>query len=290
MSDGEVLGNAGVGELAKRIRKCGNLAVKAISSAITQSCNDCINHDIGRIYRMMELTKLAGILGLDYDDQFWSCVRRCLVFEVEIESEIIATRGATVYTTHTKAKAKLSPISLGDGSSANDLMRLLRIFEGSGQWKITNVESVDGSDCSIFKSPASGQFSIPLARITLYKQRQVWVPGEAGPRTVQVYDPDLELNVHSDLVKLPVEGRKIICPKAPIQPVQDLFGPIFLTLHNDEVVLPEGPDAGFLGGPVFRMTGFATGGPEGVIFSKAYVRSVSTTVENTLIELRHKPK
>jgi hypothetical protein len=291
VDDFSIFGNGGMGDLEKKIRKCGNLAAKAILGGITRACDDCIRHDIVRIYRMMELAKFANMLGLNYEDQFWSCLRRCMVFEVDIESEIIVTRGGTTYTTHTKAKAKLHPLSLGESDPGmNDILRLLRVFQGSGQWKITNVESIDSSDCSILSTPASGQFHIPFARIRLYKQRQVWIPGESQPRTVGVYDPDLELNVRSDRVKLPAEGRRIFCPKAPVQPVENLFGPVFLTLHNDEVVLPEGIDAEILGGPVFRMTGFATGGPEGVIFSKPYVRSINTTVENTLIEMRHKPQ
>lgn len=288
--EGDLFGSGGSGELANRIRRAGSLAVKALTYAVEKSCQDCMNHRIERIYRMLELARVGALLGLDFDQAFWNCARKCLVFEVSVESEILASGSKATFSTHTKAKAKLRPQTLGQGSDggSDDIVRLMLIFEGSGTWSITDLQPLAVADCKVMAAPSTGRLEIPWAKISLYQKRQVWIPGQ-GPVSSYVFQPEMTLDMRAGLETMPKEGRLMVCPKAPPEPVEDIFAPTFNAFHNDEAVIPSGLEESVLGGPVFRMTGFAPGGPEDVILSKPYFRNIGKATENTLIELRHTP-
>lgn len=271
-------------DLQQRINKAHSLAAQAIKNGITKTCQDCLDHKIWRIYRMMRLVKKAIFaLDVDYTETWRACAKRCLVFELSIESEIVLAEGGTIYTTHTKGKAKLYPHSFG-GEGGDDITQLMLIFEGAGEWPITSLQQTVPEKCSMTKSPKDGKLDVLWAKIHLYKERQTWIPGE-GAVTTYEFDPDMTLKLRSGLPPMPKEGRTVICPKAPPAKVIDMFGPKFNVLHNDEAMVDEA-----VGAPVFRMTGFTPGGPDDVILSKPYFKSQSSITENTLIELRHTPK
>lgn len=287
--DGDLFGNGQAGELQKRVRQAGSLATQAIKNGMDKACQRCLQHEIFRIYRMMDLARMAALLGLDYTDALWSCVQKCLVFEISVESEIVSTDGSTIFSTHTKGKAKLKP-ALTDSNNPDPVVLLKLIFSGSGQWDITDLQHTAPPKCVVQASPASGRLDFPWVNIQLYKKRQVWVPGQ-GAVTTYVYDPDLTVYLTAGLSTMPKEHRQMICPPAPPAQISDIFGQLFHMFHNDEVVIPQpgSVDALVLPGPAFRITGFAAGGPEDVIASKPYLRTMGQSTENSLIELRHTP-
>jgi hypothetical protein len=287
--DGGLFGDDQSGALAQRVRRAGSLAAQAIRNGINNACDQCMQHQLSQLGRMLELTHDAGLLGLDYQEAFWSCARKCLVFELEIESEIVSADGG-VMSTHTKGKAKLRPQTLGDTDPVTvDMVRLMLIFSGSGSWDITDLQTPVPPKCTLQVAPASGRLSFPWVKIDLYRKRQVWVPGQ-GPVTGSVFDPDMTVKLRSDLSFMPKEGRTYICPPASPAAVPDFFGPFFNALHNQEVSTPTGLYLEITGGPVFNMTGFVPGGPEDIILSKVYFQTAGSTTENTLIQLRHTPQ
>jgi hypothetical protein len=287
--DGGLLGSDQTGELENRVRRAGNLAAQAIRNGMEKACQRCLEHEIWRLYRMAELTRWAGLLGLNYEEAFWSCARKCLVFELEVESEIISSDGGVTYSTHTKGKAELRPkTSAGDDPGAIDMVRLMLLFEGSDKWNITQLQHTAPGGCAVLAAPAAGRLNFPWVKIDLYKKRQNWVPGE-GIVTSYVLDPDMTVMLRSGLPPMPQEQRRMICPPAPAAAVPDIFGPMFNAFHNHEVVIPDGAGAALIDGPAFRMTGFVPGGPDDVILSKPYGQTLGESVENTLIQLRHTP-
>ena len=284
--DGDLLGNDQSDALGSRVRRAGNLAARALLNAINKACEKCMQHEVFRLYRMLELTRDAALLGLDYDQLFWNCARKCLVFELEVESEITSSDGSVIYATHTKGKAKLRPHSLGSGDA--DLTRLMLIFEGSGKWDVTDLQHTTPPKCQIVATPAPGRLQFPWVKIDLYKKRQVPVPGQ-DPVTTYIFDPDMTVMMRAGLEVMPKEGRQMVCPPAPAMAVADIFCEMFNAFHNNEVLIPNGLEAEIVGGPVFKMTGFVPGGPDDVILSKPYFQTLDVTTENTLIQLRHTP-
>lgn len=290
---GDFFSGGATPELASRITRAGSLATKALNAGITRACDDCIKHDMWRIYRMLKLTRTGALVGIDRTSDLWSCTRRCMVFEVELESEITAVRGEKTFTTKTKAKVKMKPLNPGGGALPPDddaFTRIaLRMFEGNGSWDITSATAA-AEGCTFETTPTSGKFHVPLAKLTLYKKRQVWIPGEPEPRTVYTFDPDMILNLRSELSTKPAEKRVIECKDKPPTNEPDIFGPAFFVLHATESITPSGEEAALLGGGVFRMTGFTAGSPQGIIFSKPYVKQENDLTENTLIDVRHTPR
>lgn len=291
--EGDVFGggtSAKTPELQKRVCRAGNLAARALRNAIDKSCARCLQHEIWQIYRMWDLVRKGELLGLGYGhDAFWNCVRQCLVFELEVESEIVASDGGLIYSAHTKGKAKLRPQTLADDDpNTADLIRSKLIFTGSGIWNIVELQHSEPGDCAILEASASGKLQFPWVQIQLYKKRQTWVPGK-GPITTYVLQPDMMVKMRSGLPPMPKENRTMYCPKAPPAKVPNLFEQTFNAFHNDEAQAPSGIEAEILGGPVFSITGFVRGGPEGIILSKPYFRTAGEATENTLIQLRHSP-
>lgn len=288
----DLSGDDQTGELGKRMVRAAGLASQAISNGIDKACQDCMNHDVWRIYRMLDLCRKAELLGWNYTDKFWKCAKQCLVFELAIESEIVSSDGSVIYSTHTKGKAKLRPQSLdGTDAASVDIARVMLVFTGSGQWDITEMQHTVPARCAMLTAPAAGRLDFPWVKIDLYKKRQVWVPGENEPRNVYVFDPDMTVKMLAGLDVMPKEQRQLIPPEGPPSSIPDLFGHLFHAFHNNELQIPEPGSVGelVLPGPVFNMTGFAPGGPDGVILSKPYAGLFGDSVENTLIELRHTP-
>lgn len=286
--DDTVFGGDQATQLNNRVRRAGSLAAQAIRNAIQTNCQRCLEHDVWRIYRMLELTRVAALLGLGYEQMAWDCIQKCLVFELTIESEIVSSDGGVIISAHTKGKAKLHPVPNDDPSIAMLTWRL----QGSGQWEITELQHTPPSGCAIAAAPAAGRFDVPMVTMDLYKKRQVWIPGDNAPRTVYVFDPQMTVRMRSGLPPMPKEHRQVICPLAPPAPMADIFGQMFNAFHNDELEMPQGLVLDALGGPVFRITGFVQGsGPADVILTKVYpLRTLDVTTENTLIELRHTPQ
>jgi hypothetical protein len=280
-------------ELGKRMIRATGLASKAVSNGITKACQDCLNHDIWRTARMLSLGRLAQLLGWDYDNKVFECIRKCLVFELKIESEIVDRAPNGMFMTHTKATAKLKPMG-SDAGEQEWAQIVLKMFTGTGTWDITEVQNEAG--CPITSAPSSGRIVLPVVKIHLYKERTSYIPGK-GKLVSYVFDPDLEVNLCASLSLMPGEGRVIHCPKVGPQPVGDFFGPFFLGLHASEYVFPQpgSLEADVLGGgPVVRMKGFQQSGAGNVIFAKPYFKTdtdgESVVTENTLVELRHTPK
>lgn len=291
--DQDPSGDDQTGELAKRLVRASGLASLAISKGMDKACQDCMRHDVWRIYRMLDLARRAELIGWNFTDEFWNCARKCLVFELTVESEIVSSDGTVINSTHTKGKAKLRPQSLdGKDAASVDIARLMLVFTGSGQWDITEMQATVPAKCALLSAPVAGRLDFPWVRIDLYKKRQIWVPGDREPRTVYVFDPDMTVKMRSGLEVMPKEGLKIICPKGSPLAITDMFGHLFHLFHNNELQIPAPGSVGeaVLDGPVFSMTGFAPGGPEDVILSKPYAELKGDSVENTLIELRHHPE
>jgi hypothetical protein len=292
LHDGDFAGNGGNNaELNKRVARAYNKAVKAIQNGMKKACDDCMNHKIERIYRMLELARWCELLGISgsHLEQVEACATKCLVFEIQIESEILGSDGSIVYNTHTKGKAKLRPQTLGDSDSGTVfIQRLKLIFTGSGSWDITDLQHTVPADCSMQVSSKAGRVEVPWASIQLYQKRETYVDGQ-GAVTSYVFNPDMTLKLRSGLEIMPKEGRVLACPKAKPADVPDIFGHMFHAFHNDEVEIPQGLGQEVMGGPVFNITGFTPGGPEDVILSNPYFRTIGVATENTLIDLRHTP-
>ncbi|HTI99765.1 MAG TPA: hypothetical protein VL527_12860, partial [Dongiaceae bacterium] len=194
---------------------------------------------------------------------------------------------------HTKGKARLRPKDLNGGAdpTADELTRLMLIFEGSGSWDVTTLSQTEPGKCHVTAAPASGRLKFPWVRIELYKKTQTWVPGQ-GAVTSYKFAPDMVAMLQTGLANMPQEKRVMVCPKAPPANISDIFGHMFHAFHNNEVVTPDGLEAEVMGGtPVFRMTGFVPGGgPEDVILSKPYFQTLDVSTENTLVDLRHTPQ
>ncbi|HTI99217.1 MAG TPA: Ig-like domain-containing protein, partial [Dongiaceae bacterium] len=143
--DDDMLGNSDTSGLATRVRRAGSLAAQALRNGIKQNCDRCLQHDVWRIYRVLELARESALLGLDNDQAFWTCARKCLVFEMSVESEIMSSGDGVTYTTHTKGKARLRPKDLNGGAdpTADELTRLMLIFEGSGSWDVTTLSQTE---------------------------------------------------------------------------------------------------------------------------------------------------
>jgi hypothetical protein len=222
-------------------------------------------------------------------EQVEACATKCLVFEIQIESEIVGSDGQAIFSTHTKGEAKLRPQTLGDSDSGTAFLQRLKLqFTGSGSWDVTDLQHTVPDKCSMQTSPQSGRIDIPWASIQLYQKRETYVPGQ-GAVTSYVFNPDMTLKLRAGLDIMPKEKRVLVCPKAKPAEISDIFGHMFHGIHNDEVELPDGLALEVLGGPVFNMTGFTPGGPEDVILSKSYMRTSGVATENTLIDLRHTP-
>lgn len=276
-------------DLVRRVARAGNLAAQALSNAIDRACDRCMQHDLQQVGRMLTLVKWAGLLGLDYQEKFLSCARRCLVFELEVESEILDTQGS--YSTHTKGKAKLRPMA--DDPAQADWARVMMVFSGSGRWDITNLKVPASDPCSYSAAPQAGQLNFPYVKISLFKERQVWVPGE-GPVTTSVFAPDMYVVMPDRMEDMPAEHWQMTCPdEPPLPPVDYIFAPNFMAIHSDEAGTPTPVEAQIVGdGPILRITGFAAGGVEDVILTKAYLRTYPNGLytENTLIQLHHTPQ
>jgi hypothetical protein len=190
----------------------------------------------------------------------------------------------------TRSTVRLRPMTTA-GDGLDDQLKLM--FTGSAAWNITTMQQID-SACQFTSDPSSGKAEVLVAKVQLYKQRKVLVPGQ-GLVITNVFDPDLALYLRANLATMPKEGRIAYCSPAPSHPIADIFGEIFLGLHNDEVVIPQpgSVEASTLGGPAIKMTGFEQGGGD-IIFTKEYSRSVPTggfpVTEVTTIKLRHTPK
>jgi hypothetical protein len=288
----DISGQNQTGEIAKRMVKASSLASQALLNGINKSCQECMNHNVWRIYRMMDLCHYAELLGWSYTDRFWKCAEKCLVFELKIDSKITSQGSKGTFGTTTKSRIKLKP--QGDASESW-YAQLQLFFLGTATWDITEVQDIQ-TECPVTSSPAAGTAVIPMAKVHLYKKQTINVPG-VGTFVTSVFDPDLEVNLSANVKQMPIEGRVWRCPKDPPVAVDDMFGFMFLGLHNDEVVYPEAGslEGNMLGGPVIRMKGFEQGGSASdVIFTKKYMQSKpagnSTVTEDTTIELRHTPK
>ncbi len=285
--NGNLLGNANAGELAKRVRVAGNLATQAIHNGVTKSCQKCMEHDIARIYRMLDLARMGALIGLSYEDEVWKCARKCLVFELEIESKITSQSSVGTMATDTKAKIKLKPID------DDVVVQLKLLLSGSGQWNITKVDNVGAGECTIADSPSAGQLIVPYLKIGLYQKRVTRVPFH-GYTTTYEFKPDMKLFMRSDPALAPAEGRRSVCPDQPDTTIADTFGRIFEVFHINEEETPQSGsiDEMVMGGSVFRMTGFQYGGLSEVILSKDYEQTggeKTQNTESTHIKLRHKP-
>jgi len=276
-------------DLAKRVVRAGNLAAQALSNAIDRACERCLAHDLQQLGRMLTLAKWAGLLGLDFEEKFWSCARRCLVFELEVESEILDSQGS--YSTHTKGKAKLRPLS-DDPAQADWVRIVLMVFSGSGQWDITSLTVPPSEFCPYTPAPQSGRLRFPYVKISLFKERQVWVPGQ-GPVTTSVFAPDMHVIMSDDMGDMPAEHEQWTCKDGASGTVDYIFAPNFMAIHSDEQGQPTPLEAQLVGnGPILRITGFTPGGPDDVILTKAYLRTYPNGqyIENTLIQLHHTPQ
>jgi hypothetical protein len=280
-------------DLGKRLTSASGLASNAVANGITKACQDCLAHDVWRTARMLSLARIAELLGWDYTSKAFDCIRKCLVFELKIESEIQDQSDKGTFLAHTKSTVKLRP-SGSDAAEQEWAQIVLKRYTGQGQWNITDVQDAN-TKCPITSAPSSGTASVPVVKIHLYKERTVYVPGK-GKVVSYVFDPDLEVYLRASLSTMPDEGRTACCPKDVPKPMTGLFGPSFLVLHADETVSPEAGslEQDELGGPAIRMTGFQQSGAGDVIFSKAYIKTVAVgdtvATENTLIELHHTPK
>jgi hypothetical protein len=287
LQDGGLSAGAAANDcLGNRAARAANLAATALHNAINKACQRCMNHEIWEIYHMGKLVRTAELLGFSEDSEsFFQCARKCLVFELSIESEIVGSNGQYILSTHTKGKAKLRAIE------DDDLLRLKLLFTGSGQWPVTAHQEPDihASGCSWQISPAPGRLQFPLVSIQLYRERMTYVPGQ-GEVTIYTLDPNMTVYMSYNLSLMPKENRVVVCPGVPPPPDINTFDATFCALHNQEGIIPTGIQADLLGGPVFRFTGFSGPGPEDVILTKTYFQSGGGVVtENTLIELRHTP-
>lgn len=282
-----LLNSANAGELARRVSVAGNLATQAIHNGMTKSCQKCMAHDIARIYRMLDLARMGALVGLSYEDEVWECARKCLVFELEIESTLTSISSVGTMRTTTKAKAKLEPLD------DDVIVQLQLLLKGSGQWKITKVDNVGAGKCTIADSPSAGQLIVPYLKIGLYKKRVTRVPFH-GTTTTYEFKPDMKLCMRSSPSLAPAEGRRSVCPDQPDTPISDTFGRLFEVFHIDEEETPESGSLSemVMGGSIFRMTGFTYGGASEVILSKDYEQTggeKTQNTESTHIKLRHKP-
>jgi len=277
-------------ELGKRLISAAGLASKATFNGMTKVCQECMNHNVWRIYRVIDLARKAQLLGWDYDSKLWECIKKCLVFELKIESEITDQTTKGNFLTHTKSTVRLKPFY----QDQDEFSQLQFFFAGTGRWDITELQDIN-SECPITRAPSSGQAALPVVKVHFYKQRTTYVPGQ-GKVITTVFDPDLEVNLRANLSMMPDEGRVVHCPKVPEVPIDKLFGQFFLGFHANEYFFPQpgSLDESVLGGLVLKMKGFQQSGAGNVIFSKPYIKTdtdgESVVTENTLIELRHTPQ
>jgi len=230
---------------------------------------------------------MGALIGLSYEDEVWKCARKCLVFELEIESKITSQSSVGTMATGTKAKIKLKPME------DDVIVQLKLLLSGSGQWNITQVDNVGAGECTIADSPSSGQLIVPYLKIGLYQKRVTRVPFH-GYTTTYEFKPDMKLFMRSDPALAPAEGRRSVCPDQPDTAIADTFGRIFEVFHIKEEETPQSGsiDEMVMGGAVFRMTGFQYGGLSEVILSKDYEQTggdKTQNTESTHIKLRHKP-
>ena len=267
-------GDNQTGSLADRMRRAVALASKGIANGMTRACDQCVQHDLQRMGRVFRLAKMGTLLGFGSDSQYWSCVKRCLVYKLKIEAEITATTTTGTLRTKTKSEPKLTPEDeTGEA------------FTGSGSWNMEEVEPIE-SKCSSTVAPASGSARIPTMLVDLFKERTVTLP-IVGQFVVYEYDPTLWVALGAELSGTPTENWAQHCPKEDPPPVDRIFGPAFLTLHANE----SGSDR--TGSQVLWIRNFDKGSGE-TLFTKDYEREQGTSKgpvkEKTHIELRHTPK
>ncbi len=275
-------------ELGKRLRRMTSLASTAIANGMTKACQQCLKHDIGRMQRMLTLEGYAQLLGWSHEQQLLDCFNQCMVFKMKIDSEIYADTPAGLLLTHTKAEVKLEPIEANVVDQW--LLHGTASYQGTAEWQITSVREFE-TQCPIAANPESGQANFPLVHVKFFRKETVNDP-KAGAIVTYVLDPHLEVYLRASKSEMPREDRTMYCEGSDPVDLGDIYGPTFLSLHNDEIISPESGslEEMMLGGPCVKVTDFEGSGSGEILFTKEFNRTESKATEVTTIELRHTPQ
>ena len=271
-------GGIASGELANRMRRATALASHGIVNNMTHACDQCVQHDLERMGRVLRMARMGELLGFGSESQYTACVNRCLVYKLKIEAEITATTSVGTLRTKTKSEIKLNP--------ANDSgEKFGESFTGSGSWYIEELETLE-CKCPSTTAPASGTARIPTVLVDLFKERTVTLP-IVGQFVIYEYDPTLWVALGAELSGPPAENWQLNCPEADPPLIDRVFSPVFLGFHANE----GGSDVS--GSWVLWLRDFEKGSGE-TLFTKDYEREQATSKgpikEKTRIELRHTPR
>jgi hypothetical protein len=267
-----------------RVAIGNSLAADALHNALQKACQACLQHDLAKIEKMIELVHAADLLSFgNYLPEVQQCIAKCLQFELHFRSTFELPTDAGIWTIKTEARVKLR---LDEGGIGTYELHRYASLHGSGRWEITDIIFPTLTPAVLSFAPKAGVMSIPIYMLKMYKQRTVWVPG-TGPVTSSVLDPSATMYLKADAAA-PSENATLAIPGIYSEPMADVFAPAFAAMHVNELVSsdPIAPP-GWL--PSFVMTGWTGPGGDDIIFTKVYIQKLDESVENTLIELHHTP-
>ena len=272
------------GRIQSRLAIGNSLASAALHNALTKACQGCLNHDITKIEKMLEIARAAALLNYgDYLPEIQACIAKCLRFELHFRSTFDLPTDLGTWTVKTEARVKLR---LAENGVDIQMIHKYAYLSGSGSWDITDINppSFPPPIVTII-APKSGRMTIPAFMLKLYKQRTVWVPG-TGAVTNWVLQPNATMFLKATK-PTPSENAELFVVTF-IQQLPDLFAPSFAAMHIHELVQQPGiaPPEWF---PSFVMGGWAGQAGGDIILTRSYVQTLSEAVENTLIELHHTP-
>ena len=270
--------------LQSRVAIGNALAADALHKALQKACQACLQHDLAKIEKMIELVHAADLLSYgNYMPEVKQCIAKCLQFELHFRSTFELPTDAGIWTIKTEARVKLRLNEEGVGTYE---LHRYAYLQGSGRWEITDIIFPTLTPAVLSAAPKAGVMVIPIYMLKMYKQRTVWVPG-TGPVTSSVLDPSATMYLKADSV-VPSENATLTIPGIYSLPMADVFAPAFAAMHVNELVSsdPIAPP-GWL--PSFVMTGWTGPGGDDIIFTKVYIQKLDESVENTLIELHHTP-
>lgn len=265
--DGDTFNAQGSGALENRLRLAQSLAGQVLTEAIRFNCRLCTRSDFRRIARVITFSRWANLLGFDAGGEPFQCMEQCLKFKFVVAAVVDSLQGDRKIRTTAGAEFDLEPLNL-DGSS--DQLTL----KGEGEWSIDKMDFPNlPKGCSSPTSATSGTAEVVMLRLSLYVKKTTTT--DEGELVTYEMAPQVRLSLRADLEKMPTEGRKIKCGDLVNQEVEDMFGPTFLALHNDEVQIPTAGSLAseILGGPVINVTDFSDPGSGETLGYKLYIRT-----------------
>ena len=123
-------------DLADRMRRATALASDGIVNGMNRACDQCRQHDLERMGRVLRLAKMEHSLGLTQRASTWSAWKNASFYKLKIEAEITATASSGTFRTKTKSEPKLS-LANDSGEKYGES------FTGSGRWYIEELEPIE---------------------------------------------------------------------------------------------------------------------------------------------------